>query len=149
MCTATTNPYQCIDTTDCPREYVCPITYEIMDDPVKLGDTNHIFNRRAISHWLRGHNRDPMTNLPLANRSLVSHVELKSQIDSYVLSLSGDNSDSNSNGDSDGNGDNSNSDGNIKGYSYDESNSNSNSNDNSIIIIQTEGHSSPRLVQSN
>lgn len=85
---ATSNPYQGIDVSDCPCEYLCPISYEIMNDPVKLGDTNHIFNRRSINYWLRGHNTDPLTNLPLKNRSLVSDIDLKNEIDRYVLSLS-------------------------------------------------------------
>ena len=44
---------------------ICPITREIMKEPVYLGDTKHIFEKDAIMQHLKNKKTDPLTNLPL------------------------------------------------------------------------------------
>ena len=41
-----------------PQSYFCPITQQIMRDPVLLGD-GHSYERLAINQWLQTHNTSP------------------------------------------------------------------------------------------
>ena len=42
----------------------CPITREIMIEPVVLSD-GHTYEKEAVKIWLREHNTSPKTNKPL------------------------------------------------------------------------------------
>lgn len=45
--------------------FLCPITREIMCDPVLLAADGHSYEREAISTWLSQHARSPMTGLDI------------------------------------------------------------------------------------
>lgn len=60
----------------------CPITLEIMKDPVVAGD-GHTYERKAIVEWIRSHGNSPMTQQPLSALALVPNLNLKHQIDVY------------------------------------------------------------------
>ena len=48
-----------------PQEYICPITAEIMTDPV-IGTDGHTYERSAITEWLTTqHPHSPMTRVPM------------------------------------------------------------------------------------
>jgi len=49
-----------------PAQYMCPITQELMSDPVMTTD-GHVYDRHAITQWLHGHNTSPATGVPLAH----------------------------------------------------------------------------------
>jgi hypothetical protein len=62
---------------------LCPITSEIMTDPVTtaMGQT---YERSAIEAWFRkGKLTDPITNVPLLDRTLTPNFSIKSIIDGY------------------------------------------------------------------
>jgi hypothetical protein len=61
-----------------PADYLCPITNELMEDPVVAAD-GHSYEREAIETWFRGHNTSPMTNqvIPL---TLLPNVTLRKVI---------------------------------------------------------------------
>mmetsp|Transcript_51397 Transcript_51397/g.116557 ORF Transcript_51397/g.116557 Transcript_51397/m.116557 type:complete len:308 (+) Transcript_51397:72-995(+) len=65
-----------------PLSFMCPISKEIMNDPVATVD-GQVYERAAIEYWLRFHGRSPMTNVRLANRSVVPQPPLKRAIDEY------------------------------------------------------------------
>ena len=46
---------------------MCPITDEIMRDPVIAAD-GHTYERRAITEWFAHHDTSPNTNLVLDNK---------------------------------------------------------------------------------
>ena len=48
---------------------VCPITQEVMVDPVLAAD-HHTYERQAIELWLRNQNRSPLTNQELPHKQL-------------------------------------------------------------------------------
>ena len=60
-------------------EYKCPITYEIMDDPVFTADGN-TYERSSIERWLKTHNTSPSTNIPLLHKNLTPNIALKQLI---------------------------------------------------------------------
>ena len=69
---------------DIPNEFLCPITCDIMSDPVKCSD-GFIYEKTAIKEWLMTRrNTSPMTNLEMTDSSLIHCDELKQRIDTYL-----------------------------------------------------------------
>nr|XP_023695716.1 WD repeat, SAM and U-box domain-containing protein 1-like isoform X1 [Paramormyrops kingsleyae] len=63
-----------------PDELLCPITREVLRDPVIAAD-GYSYEREAIESWVRNHNRSsPMTNLPLLTMALTPNRTLKMAI---------------------------------------------------------------------
>ena len=71
------------DDADVPDAFLCPITYEIMKDPVVAAD-GHSYERKAIEQWLEKKSRSPMTGKPLASKVLTSNHILKSMIEDLI-----------------------------------------------------------------
>lgn len=61
--------------------FTCPISFEIMKDPVICAD-GITYERREISRWLQKHDTSPKTNLVLANKILIPNYAIKSAIGS-------------------------------------------------------------------
>lgn len=72
--------------TQFPDDFKCPISLEIMSDPVILS-SGHTFDRASIQRWLdAGHRTCPITNLPLPDHpSLIPNHALRSLISNYAL----------------------------------------------------------------
>jgi len=62
-----------------PAEFLCPITAELMEDPVILAD-GRSYERAAIMKWLEGSKRSPMTGETLDHCSVVANVNLRNVI---------------------------------------------------------------------
>lgn len=58
---------------------VCPITQEIMEDPVVCAD-GHSYERAAIEKWLQARQTSPCTNAPLPHKNLVPNHALRNLI---------------------------------------------------------------------
>lgn len=69
-----------------PDDFKCPISLEIMSDPVILS-SGHTFDRASIQRWLdSGHRTCPITKLPLPeNPVLIPNHALRSLISNYTL----------------------------------------------------------------
>ncbi|XP_072321089.1 WD repeat, SAM and U-box domain-containing protein 1 [Eucyclogobius newberryi] len=66
--------------TGSPDEFLCPITRELMKDPVIAAD-GYSYERAAIESWINTKNRSsPMTNLPLLTTLLTPNHTLKMAI---------------------------------------------------------------------
>ncbi|KAG7466911.1 hypothetical protein MATL_G00147380 [Megalops atlanticus] len=66
--------------SDVPDEFLCPITREIMKDPVIAAD-GFSYEREAIESWINSKNRSsPMTNLPLQTTIVTPNRTLKMAI---------------------------------------------------------------------
>lgn len=65
--------------TDVPELYLCPITQDVMEDPVMAAD-GFTYERKAIMEWLKNHRRSPMTNERMAEIVLIANHGLKSAI---------------------------------------------------------------------
>eukprot|EP00316_Scyphosphaera_apsteinii_P023791 CAMPEP_0119308820 /NCGR_PEP_ID=MMETSP1333-20130426/12786_1 /TAXON_ID=418940 /ORGANISM="Scyphosphaera apsteinii, Strain RCC1455" /LENGTH=337 /DNA_ID=CAMNT_0007312677 /DNA_START=161 /DNA_END=1174 /DNA_ORIENTATION=+ len=66
-----------------PPEFYCPITQDLMTDPVCTED-GHTYERAAISQWFVAHITSPLTGLPLPNLTLRPNVGLRNQIESFL-----------------------------------------------------------------
>lgn len=69
--------------TSPPRDFLCPITRELMENPVLLIEDGHSYELYALQRWLRDHNSSPMTNKPLRDRRFVHNFNLKNAIEEY------------------------------------------------------------------
>ena len=59
-----------------PDEFLCPITGEIMTDPVNVCAEGHIFEREAINRWsTEGHNNCPSCRTPLGSHRPERHLK--------------------------------------------------------------------------
>ncbi len=69
-----------------PPDYKCPITLEIMRDPVILLGDGHSYERKAIEGYLEQSRNpvSPLTGEPLAFKIIVSNLALKKIIDDFI-----------------------------------------------------------------
>lgn len=66
-----------------PNEHLCPITLQVLKDPVVAAD-GHSYERAAIETYLRsGQNLSPITGVPLSNTTMVSNQALKKMINDW------------------------------------------------------------------
>ena len=68
----------------------CPISHEIMNDPVTTSD-GFTYERNNIVKWFINHDTSPMTNVLLSNKNLMPNISLKQIIECYKESKSVDN----------------------------------------------------------
>jgi U-box domain len=71
-----------LERPSCSDSLICPISFDIMDDPVVCAD-GHSYDRVNIERWLAASNRSPKTNLPLAHNNLIPNLALKKAVDEY------------------------------------------------------------------
>jgi hypothetical protein len=83
---ASTKPLSIPDTIseiEIPNQYICPITTEIMSDPVLLTD-GHVYEKLAIQRWLLTRNTSPITNALVCKDTIIPCFALKSLIDEFI-----------------------------------------------------------------
>lgn len=67
-----------------PSSFKCPITHDVMRDPVVTQD-GHVYERDAIQEWFRrGHRSSPVTGMMLPNLALIPEVPLRRAIEEYM-----------------------------------------------------------------
>ncbi|NWH58565.1 WSDU1 protein, partial [Geococcyx californianus] len=72
------------DAVAVPDEFLCPITRELMKDPVIAAD-GYSYEREAMENWLNNKRRSsPMTNLPLPSPLLTPNRTLKMAISRWL-----------------------------------------------------------------
>jgi U-box domain len=72
---------------DVPMDFVCPITSEIMNDPV-LCEDGFSYERSAIEMWFSKDKRtSPMTNMELTSIETTPNVALKNEIENFLKKL--------------------------------------------------------------
>lgn len=72
-----------IDIDTVPNEFVCPITTEIIMDPVVAVD-GHTYEREAIEKWFQGRDTSPKTNEKLPSKILIPNRAIRSQIIDFI-----------------------------------------------------------------
>ncbi|XP_027641032.2 WD repeat, SAM and U-box domain-containing protein 1 isoform X3 [Falco biarmicus] len=69
---------------DIPDEFLCPITRELMKDPVIAAD-GYSYEKEAMENWISNQRRSsPMTNLPLHSPMLTPNRTLKMAISRWL-----------------------------------------------------------------
>lgn len=69
--------------TSIPNEYLCPITHEIMIDPVCVSD-GFTYERKAIEEWLTKKQTSPIINSSIEGTQIYPNKILKMLIDRYI-----------------------------------------------------------------
>eukprot|EP00727_Mastigamoeba_balamuthi_P001092 m51a1_g10980 putative leucine rich repeat protein (482) ;mRNA; r:292589-295662 len=65
-----------------PASFMCPITLQLMDDPVVAPDGN-TYEAAAIQKWLDCHTTSPLTGMPMAKEPLVHCRTLRNDIQAF------------------------------------------------------------------
>ena len=66
-----------------PADIVCPITHDIMLNPVVAAD-GHTYERAQIEAWLRTHDRSPLTNAVLAHKHLTTNEIARRMVKKFI-----------------------------------------------------------------
>lgn len=59
------------------KDLECPITGEIMEDPVMLVATGQSYEKKAIEKWLEDHDTDPLSGVKLEDKTLAPNIALR------------------------------------------------------------------------
>ena len=73
-----------INYDDAPQEFIDPLTFLVMTDPVKLPKSNVILDRKTIETHLLSDQTDPFNREPLTKDMLIVCPELKARIEEYM-----------------------------------------------------------------
>jgi len=63
-----------------PSDFLCPISQQIMVQPVLLVETGHSFEAAHIARWLDTHDTCPISRTPLHSKQVVTNFNLKKAI---------------------------------------------------------------------
>ncbi|KAF4664736.1 WD repeat, SAM and U-box domain-containing protein 1 [Perkinsus olseni] len=67
------------------ESFECPITQELMTDPVTLVETGFTYERSALRNAFKRRPKiDPLTNAPLRSQRVVPNRALKSAIETFT-----------------------------------------------------------------
>lgn len=70
---------------DIPEEYCCPITQDIMTDPV-IAEDGHTYERKNITQWIEKNSTSPITRENISKDVLIVNRVLKGQIETFLES---------------------------------------------------------------
>ena len=73
-------------TADVFEDFICPISSEVMNDPVIISD-GHSYERAVITQWLRDHNTSPKTGEQLRNKNIITNYAIKGVIDEFKKNI--------------------------------------------------------------
>jgi Mg-chelatase subunit ChlD len=66
-----------------PKEFLCPISQELMKDPV-IGPDSQTYDRANIVEWLTLHHRSPLSRQPMEVAQLIPNIALRNAIEQAV-----------------------------------------------------------------
>jgi hypothetical protein len=72
------------NSVEIPEDIICPITQQIMTDPVMLVESGHTYEREAILAHLKTKKTDPLTNVLISNASIAPNHTVKKLIVSFL-----------------------------------------------------------------
>lgn len=73
------------------EDFCCPISCSLMRDPVMLVETGHSYERVELTRWLAGNDRDPITNVRLESKAMMSNHALRKSIAGWQAKYGGNN----------------------------------------------------------
>ena len=76
-------PSDASEAEEVPDDYICPITAEIMTDPVSTMD-GFTYERTAITEWLRTNNTSPFTGATLESKALIPNLLVRSLLRAFI-----------------------------------------------------------------
>ena len=76
-------PSEVSEAAEVPDDFICPITAEIMTDPVSTSD-GFTYERAAITEWLRTKDTSPKTGATLESTTLYPNHSLRNMIRAFT-----------------------------------------------------------------
>ena len=67
-----------------PDHLLCPITREMFRDPVFLVGSGHTYERKAIERHLRSSQFDPISNIPVMSKQLITNWSMRSAVEACL-----------------------------------------------------------------
>ena len=81
-------PKEITEMADVPRDFLCPISGEIMKDPYILTESGHSYEKEEILKWIHhGSFKDPLTGSSLPSMRIVPNHSLRKLIQSSPRTL--------------------------------------------------------------
>merc|ERR1712087_1072041 len=75
---------QTVAKRNAPKQFLCPITRELMRDPVFAAFDGHSYEKKAIEEYVAKHNKSPVTGCEAAITQIFPNVALKSRIEEHL-----------------------------------------------------------------
>jgi len=75
-----------LDEQDIPNEFLCPITCEVMVNPVIAMD-GHTYEKESIEKWFKDNHTSPKTNEKMPNTLVIPNQAMRTQIVEYLEKL--------------------------------------------------------------
>ncbi|KAH9936359.1 ubiquitin elongating factor core-domain-containing protein [Fomitopsis serialis] len=72
------------DLGEVPEEFLDPLMYTVMRDPVTLPSSRVVVDRSTIKSHLLSDAKDPFNRVPLVLEDVISNLELKQRIDAFL-----------------------------------------------------------------
>jgi septal ring factor EnvC (AmiA/AmiB activator) len=72
-----------MNSADVPNGFTCPITGDVMVNPVIVAESGHTYEMSAIQRWFASHDTDPMTGGKLTSKMLINNFNLKKIIEEW------------------------------------------------------------------
>lgn len=66
-----------------PSDFFCPITHELMNEPVILIEDGRSYEKHALECWFQRNNTSPMTNQVLTRTDYTLNINLKNAIEDF------------------------------------------------------------------
>ena len=85
-----------LDENSIPESFICPITQNIMSDPV-VTPYGISYEKSAIEDWLNKNNNDPIAQKPLKKEDLVRNYALKGIIEDFIKKKENENNNNHEN----------------------------------------------------
>ncbi|KAH6907999.1 ubiquitin conjugation factor E4 [Coprinopsis sp. MPI-PUGE-AT-0042] len=73
------------DLGEVPDEFLDPLMFTVMRDPVRLPSSKAIMDRSTIKSHLLSETRDPFNRAPLTIEEVIPETELKAKIEAFVM----------------------------------------------------------------
>ncbi|KAN0087641.1 Ubiquitin elongating factor core domain containing protein [Tylopilus felleus] len=73
------------DLGEIPDEFLDPLMFSLMRDPVTLPSSRTVIDRATIKSHLLSDSKDPFNRVPLTINDVIPNVELKARIDAFVV----------------------------------------------------------------
>ena len=66
--------------------FICPVTFDVMKNPVILAASSITFEKEFIENWLASHDTCPYTNIQLRGiHQLIPNISLRQAIEEWLV----------------------------------------------------------------
>ena len=69
---------------DPPESLCCPISSELMKNPVIVVESGQTYDKESIMTWLAKHETDPLTSKKITNMQFAKNYAIKRQVEEWV-----------------------------------------------------------------